>query len=272
MEERLKRKIPCLCENTFTVEVPEEIDLDTESRYLDEILSGAFMNFTCTSCGKKHKPEFPLTVLWPSRGLRLEVLPELDRMSFYHEKKEKNRDVKAETIIGYPELADRISVIRDGLEPAAVEAIKYYLLLKAEETYPDEDISIWYHRTKGPLTEGPSTKGPSTKGPLTSGPLTEGPLTGSPSSSGPLSEGPSIESPAGPAKNAGALEFHLQGIKENSVAVIRVPLDVYEKTLADYKKHPRGELFAALRFRTYLSVQNMRAPKGASLDMPENSK
>ncbi|GHV81950.1 hypothetical protein AGMMS49991_05080 [Spirochaetia bacterium] len=218
----MKRKIPCLCENTFTVEAPEEIDLDAECRYLDEILSGAFMNFTCTSCGKKHKPEFPITVLWPSRDLRFEVLPELERMSFYHEKKERDRNVKTETLIGYPELADRLQVIRDGLEPAAVEALKYYLLLKAEETYPDEDITIWYH--------------------------------------------------SGPQENAGTLEFHLQGLKENSVAVTRVPFTVYEKTLADYQKHPRGELFSSLRFRTYLSVQNMMSAKGVSLDIQENAK
>ncbi|GHV86550.1 hypothetical protein AGMMS50230_21580 [Spirochaetia bacterium] len=245
----MKRKIPCLCENTFTVEIPEEIDLDAENRYLAEIVSGAFMNFTCTSCGKKHKPEFPITVLWPSRDLRLEVLPELERMSFYHEKKEKDRNMKTGTVIGYPELADRLRVIRDGLEPAAVEALKYYLLLKAEETCPDEEISIWYHRTIGPLTRGPLTEDPSTRGPSTEGPLTKA-----------------------PSKDAGALEFHLQGLKENSVAVTKVPLEVYEKTLADYKKHPKSELFAALRFRTYLSVQNMMTPKGASLDMPENSK
>jgi hypothetical protein len=41
-------------------------------------------------------------------------------------------------------MADRIAVIKDGLEPAAVEALKYYLLLKAEETYPDMEINAWY--------------------------------------------------------------------------------------------------------------------------------
>ena len=160
----MKRKIPCLCDNTFTVEVPEEIDLDAGT-CLAEIMDGTFMNYTCTSCGKKHKPEFPLTVVWPSRNLRFEVLPELERMTFYRRKRDKEKN-PPETIIGYPEMADRLAVIRDGLEPAAVEALKYYLYLKAEETYPDGEISIWYQ-----------------------------------------------------GKTDTALEFHLHGIKKDSVAV-----------------------------------------------------
>ncbi|MDR3166954.1 MAG: CpXC domain-containing protein, partial [Treponema sp.] len=61
----LTHKIPCLCDNTFSVEAPEEINLDEQGEYIDEIMNGTFMNYTCPSCGKKHKPEFPLIVLWP---------------------------------------------------------------------------------------------------------------------------------------------------------------------------------------------------------------
>jgi hypothetical protein len=190
------------------VEAPEEINLDEGPEYLDQIMDGSFMNFTCPSCGKKHKPEFPLTVLWPSRGLRLEVLPELDRGEFYRRKKDPPG---TETVIGYPELADRLALIRDGLEPAAAETLKYYLLAKAEESCPDGEISIWYHG-RGP--EG--------------------------------------------------IEFHLHGIREGEVAVSRVPLGVYERTLEDYKKHPRNEIYRALRRRSYLSVQNMLRPEGLS--------
>jgi hypothetical protein len=201
----MKQKISCPCENAFSVDFPDEIDLDQRPEYIDEILDGSFMNFICPSCGKRHKPEFPLILLWPSRKLKIEALPELDRGEYYRRKK----DLPAtETVIGYPELADRVAVIRDGLEPAAVEALKYYLLLKAEETYPDEEISVWY-QNKGP----------------------------------------------------DSIEFHLLGIRDGEVAVSRVPLNVYEKTLADFKKHPKGEVYSALRFRSYLSVQNMIRPE-----------
>jgi hypothetical protein len=137
----MKRKIPCFCDNTFTVEVPEEIDLDLRPEYLDEIMNGSFMTFTCAGCGKKHKPEFPLMVAWPSRRLRLEVIPELDRGEYYRRKEDPPG---TEAVIGYPEMADRIAVIRDGLDPMAVEALKYYLLLKAEESYPEGEITVWY--------------------------------------------------------------------------------------------------------------------------------
>jgi hypothetical protein len=197
----MKQKISCPCDNAFAVEVPGEIDLDQKPEYIDEILDGSFMNFICPSCGKKHKPEFPLILLWPSRNLKIEALPELDRGEYYRRKKDLPG---TETVIGYPEMADRVAVIRDGLEPAAVEALKYYLLLKAEETYPDEEISIWY-QNKGPET----------------------------------------------------IEFHLHGIRDGEVAVSQIPMQLYEKTLADFKKHPKGEVYSALRFRSYLSIQNM---------------
>ena len=73
----MKHKIICFCDNTFVVEVPEEINLDTDPQYIEDILAGNFMDFPCSNCSKKHKPEFPLTVNWPGKNLRLEVLPEL---------------------------------------------------------------------------------------------------------------------------------------------------------------------------------------------------
>jgi hypothetical protein len=205
----MKRKIPCLCDNAFTVDIPEEINLDDQGQYLEEILDGTFMTFTCSSCGKKHKPEFPLAVLWPSRDVRLEVLPEPERMSFYRRKKEPEKGDKTETVIGYPEMAERLAILRDGLEPSSVEALKYYLHVKAEESYPNGDINIWYQQ-----------------------------------------------------KNDEALEFHIHGIEGDSVAVTRVPLSVYEKTLADFRSRPKGELFSSLRFRSYLSIRNMLLPEG----------
>ena len=208
----MKRKISCFCDNSFEIDVPEEIDLDGESEYLDQILNGTFLNFTCTACGKKHKPEFPLSVLWPSKKLRFEVFTELERGEFYRQKKTaappQKGQLNLETIIGYPELADRLAVIRDGLEPAAVEALKYFLYLKAEEQYPDDDFDIWYSGGK----EGP-------------------------------------------------LQFHIHGIRDNEVALMNIPLSVYQKTLDDFRKQPKKEVFSVLRVRTYLSVKNTLRPE-----------
>ena len=214
----MKRKIPCLCDNSFDVDVPEQIDLDKDPVYLDEILNGTFFNFTCTSCGKKHKPEFPLSIQWPSRKICFEVLPELERGEFYRRKKTvaKKSPLPLETIIGYPEMAERLAVIQDGFEPASIEAIKYYLHLKAEEQYPEEEIEIWYFCS--------STGGD------------------------------------GPKQTDGLLEFHIHGIKENEVAVMKVPVSLYKKTLEDFRRNPKGEIFGALRVQSYLSVKNTMRP------------
>ncbi|MCL1814805.1 MAG: CpXC domain-containing protein [Treponema sp.] len=139
----MKHKIPCFCDNTFVIDAPEEINLDTDPQHIEDILAGNFMNYTCTNCGKKHKPEFVLAVNWPSKNLNLEVLPELDRGGFYRRKEEK--EAAQETVISYPEMAERIAMVKDGLVTEAVEALKYYLFVKADENYPEEDISVWYH-------------------------------------------------------------------------------------------------------------------------------
>jgi len=205
----MKKRIPCICENSFIVEVSDEIDLDKESQYLEQIQNGTFFNFACPSCGKNNKPEFPISLEWPSKNLKFEVIPELERGEFYQRKKtptEKNQ-VLPETIIGYPEMAERLAIIRDGYDPVPVEAIKYNLQLKAEEQYPDNDMEVRYF---------------------------------------------------GSAE--GSLEFHIDGIKENEVAVMKVPVSTYERTLNEYKNNPKSAIFTALRFRTYLSYKNTMYP------------
>jgi hypothetical protein len=201
----MKRNINCPCGKSFSIETPDEIDIDKNPEHIEEICGGVFMAFACEHCGKNHKPEFPVMLIWKTKNLNLEVLPELDRGMFYRRKEDS---LSFETVIGYPELADRIAVIKDGLEPAAIETLKYYLLLKAEETYPDMEISAWYS-----------------------------------------------------GRNSDAILFHLDGIKKGEMAEMKVPLNVYDKTYGEYRKHPKDEIFASLRRRSYLSVQNMLRPE-----------
>jgi len=202
----MKQKINCFCGNNFSVDIEEEIDLDEKLIFLNEILNGTFMSFTCPGCGKKHKPEYKIMINWKSKNCKLEVLPEMERGEFYRDKKRKTSSDKnpLETIIGYPEMADRIAVIKDDLEPMAVETLKYYLLVKAEENYPDREINAWYYKS-----------------------------------------------------DEDNIEFHLDGIKADEVAVMKVPKQVYEKTADDFKKHPKNDIYASMRVRSYLSVQNL---------------
>ena len=213
------RKISCFCDYAISEEIPEEIDLDSDPRFIDQILDGSFLNFDCPHCGKKHKPEFDIKIKWISKNIIMEVFTELNRGEFYRRKKNdaaknaNDREIKIETVIGYPELADRLLVYRDGLEPIIMEAIKYYLYLKAEENYPEQDINIWYY---GFAEAGSPAESPGSK----------------------------------------SLEFHLHGIKENEVAVMKVPFSLYEKHRDEYKKNPKNDLFKALTVRTYTSVKN----------------
>jgi hypothetical protein len=200
----MKPNINCPCGKNFSIEFEEEVDLDQNPEYIEEIFNGTFMSFFCPACGKKHKPEYRITLLWKSENLKLEVLPELERGEFYRRKDEK---VSFETVIGYPEMAERLAVIADGLEPVAIETLKYYLLAKAEENYPGRDINAWYHE-----------------------------------------------------KNDSGVVFHLDGIREGELAVMKVPLQLYEKTREDYRKKPKNEIFTHLRWRSYMSVQNILRP------------
>jgi hypothetical protein len=205
----VKRKVPCHCESSFDIDTPDEVDLDVQVN-MDAIQDGSFMSFSCPSCGKKHKPEFPITLIWPSKKLSFEVFPELSRGEFYMRNKTPaaKGSTAMEAIIGYPEMAERLAVIRDGYDPLALEAIKYHLQLKAEEQYQDIEMDIWYFATEN-----------------------------------------------------NSIVFHIHGIREGEVAVMKVPLSLYDKTLNDYLSNPKKEIFKELRVQNYTSVKNTMRPE-----------
>jgi uncharacterized small protein (DUF1192 family) len=201
----MKHTLHCPCKNVFSIDYDEEINLDANPDIIEKIMDGTFMHYTCSKCGKNHKPEFHISIIWDAKKIKMDVLPELERGEFYRRKKDPPNMV---TIIGYPEMAERIAVLRDELEPIAVEALKYFLFMKADEHYPENNISVWYQH-----------------------------------------------------KAMDNLELHIHGIRENEVAVSRVPLQMYQTILTDYKKKPRSEPFSSLKHRTYISLQNMLWPE-----------
>jgi len=201
----MNKNINCLCGVNFQFNYEEEVDLDQKPEYLDEIFKGTFMSSNCPACSKKHKPEFNITIIWKSKKLKMQVIPELDRNKFY---RSKNENSSVETIIGFPEMADRLAVINDDLEPVIIETLKSFLLVKADENYPNKEINAWYH-----------------------------------------------------CKGENGIEFHLDGIRPDEVAVMRIPQEIYDKTKEKFKKKPKSEMFTSLRFRSYLSVQNIIQPK-----------
>ncbi|MCL2764141.1 MAG: CpXC domain-containing protein [Treponema sp.] len=204
----MKKNINCPCGTNFQIEYDEEVDLDInpgkDGSALDKIFNGTFMSFKCAFCGKNHKPEFRITIIWKSKNLKMNVLPELERGEFY---RNKNHVDDIQTIISFPEMADRLSVINDNLEPVVIEALKSLLLAKAAENYPENDVNAWYY-----------------------------------------------------SKSLSFIEFHLDGIRLGEVAVMRIPNELYEKTLDDFLKRPKDDFFSSLRVRSYLSVQNVMRP------------
>ena len=200
----MKKNITCLCGCNFSIDYDEEVDLDQKQEILEKIFCGTFMSYNCPACKKKHKPEYKITLIWKSKDLKMQVLPELERGEFYRNKKE---NIPFETIISFPEMADRLAVIKDDLEPVIIETLKSYLLAKAEENYPEKEINAWYY-----------------------------------------------------CRNHDGIEFHLDGIRADEVAVMRIPQEIYDKTLDEFKKQPKSETFTSLRVRSYLSVQNILRP------------
>lgn len=135
-------RITCRCQESFDFEPPPKVDLDAEPGRAEELSKGTFLAARCPFCGFLLKPEFPVEVAWPSRGLVLRVVPASEGPEFRARAASEPREPTA--VVGYAELADRVAVAAAGLEPAVVEALKYLLLRKAEEAAPDADASVWF--------------------------------------------------------------------------------------------------------------------------------
>lgn len=136
------RNLTCNCNHTFEADLNDLVNLDEEPQQLIALASGNFMSARCPACGTILKPEFPLRLLWPSHNVEYFVIPEWDSVE---PENSETYPKDVELLIGYPELADRIAVIQANLNPMGIEALKYYLLLKASEAAPDASPTICFH-------------------------------------------------------------------------------------------------------------------------------
>jgi hypothetical protein len=136
------RQVTCKCETAFEADLPEEVDLDAQPGALDDILKGEFLTARCPNCGALLKPELRVRLQSRKRGLDLVVLTELERTSLYLGK--AGLPEGAEAVVGYSELFERARMLADGLDPGAVEILKYLLLQKAEEQAPEAELSVAY--------------------------------------------------------------------------------------------------------------------------------
>lgn len=138
------KKITCRCEQTFNVDFKEKIDLTKNPEFIDQILEGVFLSYICPACNAEINTEFPVLFDWSSKNVEISFIPEVDRFSWLESK--PICDTNRQTVIGYPELADRVAVLNENLNPLVIETIKYYLIEKALENNENENITIIFEK------------------------------------------------------------------------------------------------------------------------------
>lgn len=137
-----KRRVVCMCDKEFEVDVPECVDLDENTEVLESIKNGDFMAHTCPACAKLLKPEFPLRLLGRSLGLDVFFIPELHRYAYLNDKLDYAVQKTKRVVIGYHELVEKISIFEAGLDDRIIEIMKFYLLTKAYEDEACEEQKI----------------------------------------------------------------------------------------------------------------------------------
>ena len=143
------KTITCRCERTFEADIPDAVDLDRDSGVFEAILDGEFLVTTCPHCGERLKPDIPVVVTSKRRGLALRVLPEGERHTWMSDLKSLPHGV--EILVGYAELYERVLILKDELDPRALEILKYYILAKALEGSPEssETPRVFYRGKDG---------------------------------------------------------------------------------------------------------------------------
>jgi hypothetical protein len=191
------RTIPCHCENPVELDLPEVIDLSADPGCYDKILDGSFQSITCPHCGSLLKPEVEVRLTDPANHLDLFFIPETRRGDFI------NGRVKTQApavVIGYPELVERIRLVKSAVDPGAVEILKYFLKKKLA----NDDVNVFFTQIEGDF-----------------------------------------------------LLFQVLGLKQDEVAVTRLPVKVYEDTLASLDKKKDDELFKTILNPPYVSVNKV---------------
>lgn len=141
------KKIICRCDAEVEVDAPDLLDVDADPALLERLAGGDSPSATCPRCGAVVRAELPLRLRSASHGVDIVVLPEMERLAAYRGKADPSGS--AEILLGYQELFERARMLRDGLDPRCVEALKYALQGKAEETEPAADISVFYNGSSG---------------------------------------------------------------------------------------------------------------------------
>ena len=213
------QKITCKCDCSFDVEYEKIIDLDVRPVLTEEIKKGAFLSFTCPSCRSKVNIELETEFVWKSKKTTLLFVPEKKRMEC---------------------LAFCAGAVRINAENN--KKIKTEFLKKGQTPvigYPElaDRIAVLDSGLDPEIIEAVKffllDNGKDIKGKRIQ--ILFEKLEGE------------------------AIEFHVHGLREKEVAVMRVPLSLYQSVEADRKAKKQKEVFQALWLGPYLSYKNIHA-------------
>lgn len=128
----MKIQVPCSCYAAVPFEYDEVIDLAENPEAANNIMAGNFMTVTCPKCGKLLHQEFPFALKHEAKKIDIFFLPERMRDDYLMGKSKYIHKKVDRIVIGFPELAEKLKIINEGLDDIVVEAVKYYLVSKLE--------------------------------------------------------------------------------------------------------------------------------------------
>jgi len=158
------QKITCKCGCSFDIDHEHTIDLDAQPELKDKIINGSFLSYLCPACNSKVNVELETECIWKSKNTVLLFVPEKKRMECLAfcagavridaetDKKIKTEVVKKgqTPVIGYPEFADRITVLDAGLDPEIIEAVKFFILDDGEDI-KGKHVQVLFEQMMGPI-------------------------------------------------------------------------------------------------------------------------
>jgi len=219
------QKITCKCDCSFDVDYEKTIDLDARPAVKDEIKTGMFLSYLCPSCRSKVNVELETEFIWKSKKTTLLFVPEKKRME----------------CLGFCAGAVRI-------DAESNKKIKTEFVKKGQTPvigYPElpDRVAVLDAGLDPEIVEAVKffllDNGKDIKGKRMQLLFEK--------------------------RGEQNLEFHLHGLREHEVAVMRVPFSLYQSIEADRNAGKQKEVFQALRLGPYLSYKNIHA-EGAGHD------
>jgi hypothetical protein len=217
-----KRNITCYCENTFEADIPDSVDVAAEPEAVEDVLRGEFMTVKCPLCGKRLAPEYPCLFFGSPGDRDIFMVPELDRVAYLRGKLPYETGSPWRVAIGFPELAEKLRLVKLGLDDRVIEIMKYYLLTRSAQSTAGE-------------SEG------------------TGPADGHSVRSAPERDVTALCS----GGEADRIVFQVTGLREGEVAVARLPRDLYGKIDTDVEKRIKEEPFKDFCIPPYVSVRRI---------------